>query len=62
MKIIWLSVATALMLIRGGYEIGKHYHVHHELPRWEIISDSAVRTSGDPSTGWVSYPTKKAVN
>ena len=33
MKKIWLYVATALMLIRGGYEIGKHEHVHHELPR-----------------------------
>ena len=60
MKIIWISVATALMLIRGGYEIGKHYHVHHELPRWEIISDSAVRASGDSSIGWTSYLTKKA--
>ena len=48
----WINVATALMLIRGGYEIGKHEHVHHELPRWEIISDSAVRTSGDTSTGY----------
>lgn len=61
MKKLWLYVATALMLIRGGYEIGKHEHVHHELPRWEIISDSAVRTSGDSSIGWTSYLTKKAV-
>ena len=61
MKKFWIYVATALMLIRGDYEIEKHEHVHHELPRWEIISDSAVRISGDPSTGWASYPTKKAV-
>ena len=52
MRKIWLTVATALMLIRGGYEIEKHYHVHYELPRWEILSDSAVRTSGDTSTGY----------
>lgn len=61
MRIFWIYVATFLMIFRGGYEIGKHEHVHHEVSRWEILSDSAVRTSGDPSTGWVYYPTKKAV-
>ena len=38
-------IATALMLIRSGYEIGKHEHIHHEALRWEVIYDSAVRTS-----------------
>lgn len=55
MRILWIYVATFLMIFRGGYEIGKHEHVHHEVSRWEILSDSAVRTSGDPSTGW-GYP------
>ena len=28
-----------------------HSHVHYELPEWEQLNETVVRTSGDTSTG-----------
>lgn len=51
MKIIFLKVATFLMIIQGGHVGETHEHVHYELPKWEILNEAIVRTSGDTSTG-----------
>lgn len=49
MKKYSVKVALFLSIIHGGYTIGHHDHVHHELPEWEVLQESKMYTSG--STG-----------
>lgn len=51
MRIIFITVAAFLMVFQGAYTGKQHDHVHNELPQWESLSEKAVRTSGDTSTG-----------
>ena len=55
MRIKWIRVAAFLMVFQGAYTGEQHDHVHDELPRWEILNEAAVRTSGDPSSGVSTY-------
>lgn len=49
---------VALAMFFAGCEAatdGEHLHVHYELPEWEPLAETVVRTSGDTSTGLANY-------
>lgn len=45
------------MLLAGSEPAteAEHLHVHYELPEWEDLKETVVRTSGDTSTGVSDY-------
>lgn len=55
MRKLFITVAAFLLLLEAGYTKIKHEHVHYELPEWEVIDTTTVRTSGDTSTGFSYY-------
>ena len=55
MKKYFITVAAFLLLLEAGFAKIQHEHVHYELPEWETISTTIVRTSGDTSTGFSYY-------
>lgn len=55
MKKTFISVAAFLLLLEAGYSKNQHEHVHYELPEWEVIASTTVRTSGDTSTDFSYY-------
>lgn len=55
MKKYYITVAAFLIFLEAGYTKIQHEHVHYELPEWEVIANTTVRTSGDTSTGFSYY-------
>ncbi len=55
MKKIVFTVAAFILLLEAGYTKIHHEHVHHEPPKWEVIDNVSIRTSGDTSTGFSDY-------
>lgn len=54
MNIKFLTVAMFLAGCEAATD-GAHLHVHYELPEWEQLNETVVRTSGDTSTGLADY-------
>lgn len=54
MKINLILVAMLLAGCESATE-AEHLHVHYELPEWELLNETVVKTSGDTSTGVSDY-------
>ena len=52
-----IKLLTVAMFIAGceAATDGEHLHVHYELPEWEHLNETVVKTSGDTSTGFSNY-------